>query len=111
MREQASKTGVVAQHRVKAAEGHLLADSVDRPRGVGLGADPLPNLVTEIIGHWLACHSAQDQPKDLCFGTGVVPSRIRRRNTGVELCKTDPRGLAGSAKQIAPEARNVVLPV
>jgi signal transduction histidine kinase len=37
MREKAPKTGVVAQHRVKAAEGHLLAGPVDRPRSVGTG--------------------------------------------------------------------------
>src|SRR5882672_9090492 len=111
MREEAPKTGVVAQHGVKAAKGHLMTGTVDRPRGVGLGTDPLPYLLTEVIGDWLAGHSAQDEPKDLGLGTGVVPSRIRRCDAGIELRDADHRGLAGPAEQVAPEARNIVLPV
>src|SRR5258708_20380053 len=110
VREQAAKTGVVTQHGVDAAKGHLLAGTVDCPRGVGLGAYPLPYLLTEVIGDWLAGHSAQDEPKDLGLGTGVVPSRIRRRDAGIELRDADHRGFAGPAEQVASEARTIVLP-
>src|SRR5262245_40735000 len=99
MGEQASKTGVVAQHRIEAAKGHLLAGTVDSPRGVGLGADPLPYLLTEVIRDWLAGRSSQDEPKDLSLGTGIVPSRIRWRDAGVELRDADYGGLAGPAEQ------------
>ena len=40
-----------------------------------------------------------------------MPSRIRRRAAGIELRDADHRGLAGPAEQVAPEARNIVLPV
>src|SRR6516165_12417437 len=50
IRQQASKTGVVAQHSIKAAKGHLLAGAVGRPRGIGLRPYWLPYLLAQIIG-------------------------------------------------------------
>src|SRR4051812_17303114 len=98
MSEQAAQPGVVAQHGVEAAKSHLLTCTVYCPRSVRLRADPLPYLLTEVIGNWLAGHRAQDEPKDLGLGTGVVPSRIRRRHAGIELRDAGHRGLPRPAK-------------
>src|SRR3954471_4116035 len=53
MREQPAQTRVVAQGRVKAAEGNFLAGTIDGPGRVGFRADCVPDLVVQIVRNGL----------------------------------------------------------
>src|SRR5207244_11263510 len=64
-----------AQHRGDTAVRRCLARVVDEPRGIGLGADRLPDLLLEVRAHRPPGGAAQHQAEDLGLDRGVREPR------------------------------------
>src|SRR5882724_6948241 len=111
MRKQPAQTRVVAQGRVKAAEGDLLAGVIDGPGRVGLRADCVPDPAMKIVRKRLTRGSPQHKAQDLGLDAGVVPFGSRWSSARVELGDAGDRVLSGLNEQVACESRDVVLPV
>src|SRR5207249_10321006 len=74
-RKQQAEPRPDAQHRVDTAVRRFLARVVDEPRGIGLGADRLPDLLLEVRAHRPPGGAAQHQAEDLGLDRGVREPR------------------------------------
>src|SRR5437016_10640770 len=83
--EQETEPRVVAQHRVEAAIGRLLAGAVDQPRRIRLGAHRLPDLLLQVLDHRPAERARQHQPEHLGLDRGVIEARAARPDSLIEL--------------------------
>src|SRR5581483_9792269 len=85
MREQARQPRPVAQGRVEAEMRQLVAVGVEKPAGVGLRSDLLPDLLLKIRGQWLVHRCPHHLPQYIGLDAGVIKSRARRRDSVIEL--------------------------
>ena len=88
MREQPTKSGIVPQYSIEAAEGRFLSGPIDDPGCIGLGADLLPDFLAKIVGDGLANRGPQHESEDFGLGAGVVPPGPGRSGGRVELRDT-----------------------